>query len=260
MSNKRNVLVVIGFTFSVLFVVIGGALLLMHFVNSSSVDTPTSSPTKQEEVTVSVTPTNTLDLSGENSGAESIENSGQQESNTTQDKEDKDMNFIYGKETVSLEGKEYKISEDSHSIVYEESGETKQLYTTEGLLKKFNIAGGYIFVIERHPTETNHYYFKRILISSGKATVLWHYISGYTMENFLISPTTFATNKLYYILFTAQSQILVLKIKDYKLAAQKSQNVEYSTIREWYKLKDKDAVSIILEQNGQLQTLQINFD
>ncbi len=256
MQNRRNMFAVFSFVISVLLVIVGGSILFMHFANKSEVKQLKKSKSTTPTTVVTSTPTPVLDLS-ENSDGNAHQDL---PDNNTQTQANQDTNFIAGKQTLSLDGKTYKLSEDAHSIVYEEGGETKQLYTTDGLLKKFNIAGNYIFLIERHPTETNHYYFKRILIGSGKTTVLWHYISGYTMEDFLISPTTFATNKLYYILFTGTKQILVLKIKDYKLVAQKSQNIEYTAIEKWYKLKDQDAVTIVFKQNGQTQTLQINFE
>ncbi len=265
-KNKTKALIIV---LTILGVFIIAMLVVFFAVGSSSGTSSKSGSAKQnaesaenansKENTNTASGEQAVDLSDEASGSDNSSNSNKDTPTPTQAESssenslsdssnapvtaDNDTNFIHGVKEQEKDGVKYTISSDSKQILKGQDA----IYTTSGNIKKFNVVNDSLaYVIEQSESESNHYYFKKVLLSSGKTVTLWHYISAYVMEDFLISPSTFDSDKTYYILFTASNRLLVLKIVNYNLEKQLSTSVSFDSVKTWYKEKDKDAVKIIL--------------
>ncbi len=208
-------------------------------VTQTTTETPTSTPTVTPSPTPTVTPTST----------------------SSEGEAEYDAGFITGlsnKQSQAVGSATYSVSSDNKAIVKTQGGSTTTVYTTDNIISKFRVSGSYVYVIENKTDEPNHFYFKRARLG-GSAVVFWHYISSYIMQDFLINPAEYGSTKTFYLLFTKQNGLLVLKIVNYKLDTSATKTVRFTEYLGWHKVKDQDAVVIDLKDGEEQKHVKIEL-
>ena len=203
--------------------------------------TPTVTPTKEQ-------PTETVTPTAENS-----------EESTSYD-----TSFVSGKLSQTVNGHDYKLDPTSNAVVDKSDGD-KIVYTSSWPLVRFYayyttyMPYTYVYTIEKKADEANHYYFKRTN-KNGTSATLWHFISSYVMEDFLIDPKTYDSHKVFYLLYSNGKVYMVQKIVNYSIEKSVKQTfANAGSIVEFVKLKDKDSVKLVIEGADSNETKMFDF-